>query len=251
MIQNIPLLFLVVEYLLKTISMFKSAENFYKRTFSFKIPASLASNVSLDLGLFVTSYSVPLMSHYVLPRELLVVIFIGGWKSKMLSDSGDSLGYDSFESLVNFSLIWYTVWHCTGMTRDNLAMQWSGHIWVNTHVFRRWKNVFLEISSTFKYSSCLKWVINYKKQKKKVSCHMHFNWKLFIFIILFVCSGINWTYCVIYYFIVSELFYHWVQINPLSLRWLVSSYIMLIQSIFWHLSGDITTYCYTLCIKSN
>ena len=78
MIQNIPLLFLVVEYLLKTISMFKSAENFYKRTFSFKIPASLASNVSLDLGLFVTSYSVPLMSHYVLPRELLVVIFIGG-----------------------------------------------------------------------------------------------------------------------------------------------------------------------------
>ena len=28
----------------------------------------------------------------------------------MLNDSGDSFGSDSFESLVNFSLIWYTVY---------------------------------------------------------------------------------------------------------------------------------------------
>ena len=34
-------------------------------------------------------------------------------------------------------------------------------------VFRRQKNAFLEISSTFEASSCLKWVFNYKKQGKK------------------------------------------------------------------------------------
>ena len=34
-------------------------------------------------------------------------------------------------------------------------------------IFRRRKNAFLELSSTFKASSCLKWVFNYKEQKEK------------------------------------------------------------------------------------
>ena len=45
---------------------------------------------------------------------------------------------------------------------------------MNKDVIQRRNNAFLEISSFFKASSCLKWVFNYKKPKKKISCHMHF-----------------------------------------------------------------------------
>ena len=45
---------------------------------------------------------------------------------------------------------------------------------MNKDVIQRRNNAFLEISSFFKASSCLKWVFNYKKPKKKISCLMHF-----------------------------------------------------------------------------
>ena len=92
----------------------------------------------------------------------------------MLSDSGDSFGSDSFESLVNFRLIWYTVWRCTAISRDNF----SGRAIIGTHfseqarISKAKKMPFLAISSSCKASSCLKWVFNYKKQEKN-SCHMH------------------------------------------------------------------------------
>ena len=110
----------------------------------------------------------------------IISYYFGGWKSKMFSDSDDSFGSDSFESfLVNFSLIWYMVWRCIVISCYNLAVWWSEHIWVNKRIFRRQKNDFLEISSTFKATSCLKWVFNYKKQENN-SCHMHFKptWEL-------------------------------------------------------------------------
>ena len=75
MTQKNVLLFLVVGYLSKMTSMFKVLKIFKKEVFTFKIPASLASNVSWGLR-FVMSLHVPLMSHRVLPRELLVVILV-------------------------------------------------------------------------------------------------------------------------------------------------------------------------------
>ena len=135
-------LFLVVEYQLKTTSMFKSAE---------KLPASLATNVSQGVGSSLPQakcswrHTVFFWHQTVFHQEnysITCSCYFGGWKSKMLNDPGDSIGSNSFESLINFSLIWYTVWRCTTISCDNLAMQWSGHIWAKKRVIRRRKKCF-------------------------------------------------------------------------------------------------------------